>query len=149
MPLIKDAIKVTGKLNVKHFGKGGNLIREYNFTNLVVTTGLEYIASRLVDSGAPDQMSYMALGTGAATPTLADTTLGAEAGRVALSSSTPSTTIVTYVANFPAGTATGNLTEAGIFNDSAAGTMLCRTTFLSINKGADDTLAVSWVLTIS
>lgn len=149
MPQIKDSIKVTGKLNVKHIGKGGNLIREYNFKNLVVTVGLQHIASRLVDASIPDEMSYMAIGEGSATPALTDTTLGSELGRVALANAVPSGTTVTYTATFPAGTATGALTEAGIFNNVSSGDMLCRTTFLTINKGADDTLAVSWVLTIS
>jgi hypothetical protein len=151
MPLIKDAIKVTGKLNVKHIGKDGNTIREYNFKNLVVTTGLQHIAARLADSGTPDQMSHMSVGSGSTAPDLTDTTLGTELGRVGLTTAggVPSGTTVTYTAAFPAGTATGALTEAGIFNASSSGTMLCRTTFLAINKGADDTLAVSWVLTLS
>ena len=149
MPLIKDTIKITGKLNVKHIGKDGNLIREYNFNNLVVTAGLAHIAARLVDSGSPDQMTHMGVGSGSTTPALTDTALGSQLGRVSLTSKVPSGTSVTYTASFPAGTATGAITEAGIFNASSSGTMLCRTTFLTINKGADDTLAVSWVLTLS
>jgi hypothetical protein len=50
---------------------------------------------------------------------------------------------------FPAGTATGAITEAGIFNAATGGTMLCRTTFPVINKGSADSLAVTWVVTVS
>lgn len=149
MSLIKDKIQVTGKLNVKHINKDGHTIREYNFKNLVVTTGLQHIAARLVDSGIPDEMSHMAVGASSTAPDLTDTTLGSQLGRVALATVTPSGTTVTYTATFPSGTATGAITEAGIFNASSGGTMLCRTTFLAINKGADDTLAISWVLTLS
>jgi len=151
MASIKDTLKVTGQLSVKHIGKDGNTIREYNLKNLVVTTGLQHIAARLVNSGSPNQMSHMAVGSGSTAPALENTTLGSQLGRVSLTTAggVPSGSTVTYTANFPAGTATGAITEAGIFNASSAGTMLCRTTFLAINKGADDTLAVSWVLTIS
>jgi hypothetical protein len=56
---------------------------------------------------------------------------------------------VSYAATFPAGTGTGAVVEAGIFNASSAGTMLCRTTFDVVNKGADDAMSVTWTVTIS
>jgi hypothetical protein len=60
-----------------------------------------------------------------------------------------STNTVTYVSTFAAGNATGTLVEAGLFNASVAGTMLARTTFTAIPKGAGDTLTITWVLTIA
>lgn len=48
-----------------------------------------------------------------------------------------------HVATFAAGTGTGALTEAGIFNASSAGTMLNRVVFATVNKGASDTLIVT------
>lgn len=151
MALIKDKLKVTGKLSIKLIGKDGHTKREYNFKNLVVTTGLEFIAARMADSGAPDQMSHMAVGSSATAPALAQTTLGVETGRELLTTAggIPDGTEVTYTCTFPAGEATGAIREAGIFNAGTGGTMLCRTTFLEINKDINDTLAVSWVITIS
>lgn len=156
MAIIKDKLKVTGKLSIKHVGKDGNVIREYKFKNLVVSTGLGFIAARLADSGAPDQMSHMAIGSSTSSPNLTNTVLGTETGRAALTTAggvpgSPTATDITYTATFAAGVGTGPITEAGIFNASGtgAGTMLCRTTFLEINKGIDDTLAVSWVISIS
>jgi hypothetical protein len=105
----------------------------------------------MATTGIPNQMSHMALGEGVTSPALADTGLGSQLGRVSLTTAggSPSGDTVTYAATFPAGTATGAVTEAGIFNNSTGGTMLCRTTFAEINKGADDALAVSWEVTIS
>ena len=37
----------------------------------------------------------------------------------------------------------------GIFNDDETGTMLCRTVFAVVNKAANDTLSVTWTVTIS
>jgi hypothetical protein len=56
---------------------------------------------------------------------------------------------VAYVATFPAGTGTGAVTEAGLFNASSAGTLLCRTVFSVINKGAADTLGITWTVTVN
>jgi hypothetical protein len=91
----------------------------------------------------------MGIGTGTATPAAGDTTLGTEAGRVTLASGTASTNTVTYTATFPAGTGTGAITEAGVFNANSAGTMLCRTTFPVVNKAAGDSIAITWVVTVS
>ena len=54
-----------------------------------------------------------------------------------------------YVASFGAGTGTGAITEAGLLNASSSGTLLCRTVFSVINKGANDTLGITWTVTIS
>ena len=94
-------------------------------------------------------MTHMAIGTGSTAAAAGNTTLGSEAGRVALTSTTVSTNNVAYVATFPAGTGTGAITEAGILNASSGGTLLCRTVFNVINKAAADTLGITWTVTVS
>ena len=116
--------------------------------NLVVTTGKGYVASRMKDATAT-AMSHMAVGTGSTAAAANDTTLGGESARVALTSTTVSGAVVTYVATFPAGTGTAALTEAAVLNASSGGTMLCRTVFLTVNKGANDSMSVSWAVTAS
>jgi hypothetical protein len=91
----------------------------------------------------------MAIGTGTGTPGASDTALGAETGRVSLAGSVVSTNTITYTATFPAGTGTGAITEAAVLNASSTGVMLCRTTFPVVNKAAGDTIAVTWVVTVS
>jgi hypothetical protein len=54
-----------------------------------------------------------------------------------------------YVASFPAGTGTGAIVEAGLFNASSGGDMLCRTTFAVVNKGANDSITITWTVTVS
>ena len=44
---------------------------------------------------------------------------------------------------------TGAVTEAGIFNAGSGGTMLCRTTFPAVNKASGDSIAITWVVTVS
>ncbi len=72
-----------------------------------------------------------------------------QTGRVALSSSSVLNNTITYTATFPAGTGDGAITEAGIFNASTAGTMLCRTVFPIVNKGSGDQITITWVITVS
>ena len=100
-------------------------------------------------SNSATVMSHMAIGTGSATPIAGDTILGIEAGRVTLSSFSASTNTVTGTATFPAGTGTGAITEAGILNGSSTGTLLCRTTFPVVNKASSDSIAITWVITVS
>lgn len=145
--MIQETVKATGALNIKLYGPDGNLKQEQNVKNLVVTTGKAFIAGRMV--GTPTIMSHMAIGSGTVDPVVGNTTLGTELGRVALTSSTAAGAVVTYVASFGVGVGTGAVTEAGIFNASSAGTMLCRTEFAVVNKGADDSLSITWTVTVS
>jgi hypothetical protein len=91
----------------------------------------------------------MAVGTTSTAAAIGDTTLGAETARVALTSGTASGGVVTYVATFAPGTGTGALVEAGILNASSVGTLLCRTTFAVVNKGASDSMTITWTVTVS
>lgn len=146
---LQETMKITGKLNIVVRDELGTVKQTLDVPNLVVTTGKTYIASRMVGTSAT-VMNGMAIGTGTATPVVLDTGLGTEAGRVALSTFTSSSNAVTATATFPAGTGTGAITEAGIFNNSSTGgTMLCRTTFPVVNKAAGDSIAITWVITVS
>lgn len=146
--MINEQIKVTGDVVVVITGPDGQEKDRREIKNLVVTTGKSFIASRMVGT-ASSVMSHMAIGSGSAAAAAGDTGLGTELGRVALSSSTASGAVSTYVASFPAGTGTGAITEAGIFNAASSGTMLCRTVFGVVNKGVDDAMSITWAITVS
>jgi hypothetical protein len=145
-------LRITGQATLELRGSDGELKQRQVAKNLVVNTGLYHIADQISDQGN-SAMSHMAVGTDDTAAAAGNTALGSEAGRVALDSTTQgsgaSADEVTYVATFPAGTGTGALVEAGILNAASGGTLLCRTTFSVINKGAGDSLTITWVLTIS
>lgn len=146
--MIQDQTQVTGRLIIEVFDKDGNVKDKRDIENLVVAVGKTFIASRMVGATA-NVMSHMAIGSGTTAAASGDTTLGTELGRVSLSSSTSSGAVATYVASFPAGTGTGAVTEAGILNAASAGTMLARTVFATVNKGADDAMSITWAITVS
>ena len=148
--MIKDSVTATGKLSIV-LTSGTGVVKEVReVPNLVVQTGLNFIASRMKDATA-DVMSHMAVGETNTTPSNGDTTLLAEvaASRTALTSTSVSTDAVTYTTTFGPGVGTGALVEAGIFNAASGGTMLCRTIYAVINKGAADSLTISWTVTIN
>ena len=143
---LNEIFKLTGKVHVTVTNEHGEVV-EQRAANLVVTTGKNFTASRMVGI-ASNVMSHMAIGAGTTAAAVGDTALGSELGRVALTASTATTNVVTYTATFGTGVGTGAVTEAGIFNASSAGTLLCRVVFAVVNKGANDTIAITWTVTV-
>ncbi len=146
--MMNDGLKLRGDVALVLRDKDGNVKDERKIENLIVNTGLNFICDRMKDDETA--MTHMALGSGSTAAAAGDTSLGSQLGsREALDSSTVTANQIVYVASFEAGDATGAVTEAGIFNASTGGTMLCRTVFSVVNKAADDTLSVNWTITLT
>lgn len=149
MSNIIENLKIRGDLNIKVIGSDGVVKDDIDHRNLVVTTGLTFIASRMAGT-AKAVMSHMALGSGNTAAAGANSALETQVGsRVALDSTTPATTSIQYVATFAPGASTGAITEAGIFNAATGGDMLCRTVFPVVNKQAGDTIVITWTISLS
>jgi hypothetical protein len=147
--MINDNIKLVGNLDITVLDSSGNVKEKRKEKNLVVSAGLAYIASRMKDT-TETAMSHMAVGSDSTAVAAGDTDLGSILGvREALDSTTVAGAVTTYVSSFEAGEGTGAITEAGIFNASSSGTMLCRTVFATVNKAADDTMTITWTITLS
>ena len=146
MSNINDQLKMKGSLQIR---LNDEVVREVD--NLVVTAGKGYVASRMKSdvSGGSAIMSHMAIGSGSTSAAAGDTALGSQLGRVPLTSTGISGAVLTYTASFAAGTGTGAVTEAGLFNASSSGTMLCRTVFSVVNKGSSDSMTITWTVTVS
>lgn len=146
--MIKEDFPIKGDLHiVVRDAQTGQVKVDRLEKNLVVTAGKSWIASRMGSASAA-VMSHMAVGTNNTTPAGTDTTLNTEIARVALTSSTVNSNTIQYVATFPAGTGTGALVEAGILNAASVGTLLSRTTYTVVNKGAGDEMTITWVITV-
>lgn len=134
-------------MHLELFDEDGNLKTERFVHNTVTTAGKNGVADQIIASPTLVKMGWMAVGTGSPAATL----LGAEVARVAFDSKTRSGAVITVVATFAAGTATGALTEAGTFDVVTANTvnMWMSSSYSVINKGASDSLVITWTLTIS
>jgi|13_taG_2_1085334.scaffolds.fasta_scaffold00627_11 hypothetical protein len=147
--MLNENLKLRGDVSLVLKGKDGKVKDSREIKNLIVNDGLNFICSRMAGTSA-SVMSHMALGSGTTAPAAGQTDLVSILGsREALDSSTVSSNTITYVASFEAGDGTGAVTEAGIFNASSGGDMLCRTTFSVVNKEADDTMSVTWTITLT
>lgn len=141
--MFEENMKLTGKLQI---ALNGEVVQKVD--NLVVTAGKNFVASRMKDATAT-AMSHMGIGSGSSAAAAGDTALGNQLDRNALTSTTVTNNEVVYAATFAAGEGTGAVTEAGIFNAASSGTLLCRTVFSTVNKGAADSLAITWTVTVS
>ena len=141
--MFEENMKLTGRLQI---ALNGEVVQ--NVDNLVVTVGKAFVASRMKDT-TETAMSHMAIGSGSTAAAAGDTALGNQLDRNALTSTTVTNNEVVYSATFAASEGTGAVSEAGIFNALTSGTLLCRTVFSTVNKGAADSLSITWTITVS
>ena len=141
--MINDNLTLTGAVSI---AVNDEVVKE--IPNLVVTAGKNFVSSRMKDT-TKAAMSHMAVGTGTTAAAAGNTTLVTELDRNALTSTTVTTTEIAYVCTWAAGDGTGAITEAGLFNASSGGDMLCRTVFSVVNKGSADSMTITWTITVS
>lgn len=150
--LTQENLKLAGELSIVLTDKDGQVKDTREVKNLVVNAGLAYIISRMVGT-SKSVMSHMAVGSGGTAAAAGQTDLVSMLGaREALDTTTITGSInekVQYTCSFEPGDGTGAIVEAGIFNDASGGDMLCRTVFPVVNKQADDTMAITWTITVS
>jgi hypothetical protein len=143
--LIGGLMKLSDNVLIQLFDEKMKLIDERQIHNTVTTAGKYGVMDQILASPTLVKMGWMAVGTGTPGATL----LGAENARVAFTSKTRNNAVVTVIGDFPAGTGTGTLTEAGTFDVVTANTinMWMSASFGAITKGASDTLKITWTLT--
>ncbi len=140
----KARISVYANCDIVLRGPDGK-IKDRRFIHNTVTTNGKYgVADQILLSPTLNKPTYMAIGTG----TPAANALGTELDRNALTSKTRSNAVVTFVADWAAGDGTGAITEAGVFDAVSTGNMWMSSSFSVINKGAGDTLQITWTLTV-
>ena len=152
---IKQYLPLSGcwKL-VAHNPKTGETITKEGH-NLIVTLGPTLIGDMLIDeTGYDTGLTYCAIGTEATAPVIADTVLGTEAARKAITSKTRTLNEITLATFFTAAQSTFNIKEAGIFGHSTAsaaadsGVLFSHWLVSYDNSGGLYDLTFTWILTI-
>jgi hypothetical protein len=146
--MITEKINLVGVPTFKLYDADGNLKLEFTKKNMIVSSGISWIVSRL-HSNSTSPMSHIGLGSNTSLPSLDNTALLTELTRIVM---TPTGGVVSgqsviYSALFPPGVATGLIAEAGVFNASTGGTLLSRVVFTPFTKAAADTLTIEWAFT--
>ena len=149
--MLKDGFKAKGRVGIVLRDKDGNVKEERDVTNLVVTEGTTFIAARMVGT-SQNVMNTMKLGTSSQAPAAGDTgVVSAATGESETVAASASANVVTYTATFGAigSGGTVGIKEAAITNNDASDKCLCRMIFDVVNKGEDDSMSVTWTVTIS
>lgn len=144
---MEDKVKLSGAVVLELLDKNGVVVDRLEKKNLVVANGLTLLMQRLGGSGSA--LTHTGIGSGTTAPSNADTDLQTSIVRRVFDNPGGSVagTTITFYCLFPAGTGTGTITEAGLFNALSGGTMFSRIVFDAMTKSASLSLAVSWTIT--
>lgn len=134
--------------------RNGPIVKKVVYAkNFVTEVGKAWAANRLTDV-TDAAASHIAGGDGSGQDA-SDTTLDNETFRVALTSPYPNQGAgaddhkMLFVANVPAGTGTGTVSELGVFNASSSGTMINYISgFTPVDKESGDDLAIDITISI-
>jgi len=152
-PLNGGLLRAKGRYFFELLGSDGKVKETRVVDNLVTNVGLNWHREFGFDSVTPTaiaRMGWIEIGTGTTAAAVTDVALQTALVREAVDTYTPGGTGVVTVANtYAAGVGTGAITEAGLFNAAAAGTMWNRVVFAAINKAAGDTLKVTVTITFT
>ena len=148
--MIQEAMKLQGAVTLM-LQKSDGEVQTTHKENIIVNVGFDFIADAIGKSTSrPGVMGFIAVGTGTTAAAASQSALVTELDRNAATyAHTVGTKTFTFTALFPAGDATGAITEAGVFNAASAGIMLDRVVFPVVNKGADDSLTAVFTFTMS
>lgn len=127
-------------------------VETFQKDNIIVNGGFDFICDAIANASRDAVMSYIGIGDSSTAAAAAQTDLQAATNKVrqaATYAHTAGTKVFTLQTTFGAGTGTFGITEAGVFNAAAAGTMLDRVVFSVINKGANDVLTSTFTFTLS
>jgi len=110
-----------GTLKIKAFDKDGNLVDEQNLKNLITSAGKNLLAEALRNNVIDCEIKYIGIGSDNTAPTTADTTLGNETFRKAVTSQIAGGTGITITNLYVAPEeAVGTIEEIGFFSGAAA-----------------------------
>lgn len=147
---MNNELKLKGHIAIKVTGADGTVKHQMEKDNVVVTVGKTYLAAWLAAASQADKfMSYVDLGSGSTAAAAADTIMQTSLGARVIGTLSSTSNTWQNVSTFAAGASTGTVAEAGLFSASTAGTMLAHQVFTGIPKGADDSLELTWTITLN
>lgn len=144
-----EQLAMHGRMTATLYGPDGKVKEQVVKDNLIVNVGWDFLFDAMgAPSGRPGVMSHIGVGTSSTAAAAGQTDLQASTLRKAATyAHVAGTKVGTWTVTFSAGEATAALQEAGIFNALSTGIMFDRVTFSVINKGALDTLVVTFTVT--
>lgn len=147
-----ENITIKGFADITLFTPDGIIKDTRHVENLITLKGFDTIIQKCfsTQTGSSGSFNYIAIGSGTSSASTSDTALGSEAARAqAVYTHTDGQTNVSLVSSFNAGTATGSISEYGVFNATSNGQMFNRATFPTFVKGATEYLQMALAFSFS
>lgn len=147
----QEKMGVKGRFKLICRDADGKVKWRQTIDNAVMNGGFDFILDAMFKSAQPSEMTHVGIGSSntavAATQTALQTELAREAAVYAHATGTK---VATMTATFGPETGTGTVREVGVFNGSAAGTMLARALLSPQRaKAAGDALEIEYTFTLS
>ena len=130
----------------------GQIVEERDSYNIVTAAGKALVSGLILTDVTVTACDFIAIGTGTSAPTTAQTALVGEKYRNACTGSQTTTTVPNDTARLTCSvaiTATATMSEAGVFNATASGTMLARSTYSAISVNSGDTLNIGYDVAVA
>ena len=147
---LQSKMGLKGTCHIRLRGSDGKLKEERVIHNTITELFDAQVADQLADTPTDGQIGFMAVGTGTGQGS-ADVGLATQLDINALTSTIQDVVgednDLIYIGDWAATDGTGALTEAGIFLTSDNTSMMTVASFAVINKGAADTLEITWTIT--
>jgi hypothetical protein len=155
MDKVEQGIKIRGFFRVQICDPDGKVVGDSGEKeNAITNAGFRYYLSYLLGAIAGSlQVSHMALGTGGV-PATGDTTLGGEVvKRAAVTAASSGSTSVQFTATFDSSssfvTSTQNISNIGLVNSSATGTLFSGNTFASSSCATNQVVNATYRVTFA
>jgi len=147
--MLQNKLTVMGKFILREFTPDGRLVKTWEAPNLVVNTGLAWLAGALSgDVADPSIAKYIGIGTGSTAAAAADTTLETEVESRATGTQSRVTTDTANDTYQAVGTITmtqnRSITEVGILSASSGGTLFSRSVFTAEVIASGNSLQVTY-----
>lgn len=144
---LAETFKAYSNVFIELRDENGKLKDYREIHNTVTNAGLYGLMEQILAAPALNKPGWMEVGTGTGGATKLNAYIAGS--RTALTSKTRNNAVVSFVCTFAAGTGTGAITEAGLFDVVTEDTanMWLYSTFAVVNKAAGDSLTITWTFT--
>jgi hypothetical protein len=145
----EDEVRITGKVKITvRDAKTGKILQIIESKNLIVNAGRNLVAT-LLNGESIALPNYCAVGSGTTTPSVNDTVLEGEIGRLPVTARSRSNNIITYSTFFGAGDCNGTWNKVGLFNAQSGGTLFSELLISpSITKDTTKTVDIEYTITV-
>jgi hypothetical protein len=151
--MASDIIQLKGFIEAELRNAYTNEVIRREKSNLITLAGRRWVLQQIAssDHNTAQSISHMAVGTGTVSPATSDSGLGSESlrkqiGTFSTANLTANPPSWQAAVSFATNEANTTLAEVGLFNSSAAGTILGRATFTTLNKSTSNTLSISYTI---